>query len=522
MRALIIFLLISLSLAMQSQGFRVRHYLPNAGTNLSKAIFESSPGNYITGGFVVETQNNQTYNRLCIMGLDAQGQIVWTKKYGRPQFEYLNNNLISRCFYKNGNHMYYAGCVRDSLNNQVGVLIKFDLNGDTLWQKIYRDTQEDVIPQIVTACVDGGFLITGFFQNWTNSTRECLLIKTDANGNELWRKKINKVTPNVNDGQSILQDVISKKIVIVGYQYIGNANSWTIHDNVIVTDSLGDQVNRYDYTGFGGVLKDMIQTSDQKIIAVGYQYDPQTLGGYNLCQSFIVKFDIDNPSQPLWKVQYDKLTLTNVFSCLVELQNGEVLVGGGIDTMQINNLNTNCLARLTKISSTGQVTWSRNYDYKTNSSTSDNTMGMQSINLTSDGSWLAAIECANFPTPNPFFFVKYDSTGCDSTLAYCQNQGTVSGVYKNNFKNLSVELFPNPASDYVSIRLNAFVPGNDPMGKDEVLLLITDVSGREIKRMEITTESTRVDIKDLASGVYMLSLARNKELIYTNKLVKQD
>jgi hypothetical protein len=46
------------------------------------------------------------------------------------------------------------------------VFVKFDLNGDTIWQKFYRDTDplEDVIPQMVTASADGGFYLTGFFQ----------------------------------------------------------------------------------------------------------------------------------------------------------------------------------------------------------------------------------------------------------------------------------------------------------------------------------------------------------------------
>jgi len=477
-------------------------------------MFESTPGNYITGGFVVEMVNNVSCNRLCLMGLGAQGQIVWIKKYGNSKFEYLNNNFISRCFYKKNNNLYYAGCVRDSLDNQIGVLIKFDLNGDTLWQKTYLDPQEDVIPQMVTASVDGGFLMTGFFQNWTNNTNPCLLIKTDANGNELWRKKLSKVTPNTQDGQAILQDVATKKIVMVGYQYIGNANSWFIHDNVLITDSLGEQATRFNYTGFGGVLKDVIQTSDQKIVAVGYKYSPQTIGGNNLGRAFAVKFDINNPSQPIWTLEYDKLTLANAFTCLVELQNGDVLAGGGLDTMQVNNLNTNTFVRLTKISPNGTVSWNRNYDYKINAPTSDNILGLQSINLTNDGSWIGAIECVNFPSPNPFFFVKFDSTGCDSTLAYCQSQ-VVSGVYQNTLNDVRVEVFPNPASDRFTVAVN------NSTSEKGIELHVFDLSGREIKRLMLANEKEEVDISDLCQGVYILKLTQNSKLVYTSKLVKQ-
>lgn len=188
MRFLLAVIFVSLTWLLQAQGFRVRHYLPGTHNNTAKAIFESSPGNYITGGIVVDSVNGVYSNRLCMMGLDAQGQIQWVKKYGNYKFEYLDNNFTTRSFYKHSANIYYAGCIRDTNNQQIGVLLKFDLNGDSLWQKIYRDPVEDVIPQIVTASVDGGFFMTGFFQNWNNNSRPCLLIKTDINGNELWRK----------------------------------------------------------------------------------------------------------------------------------------------------------------------------------------------------------------------------------------------------------------------------------------------------------------------------------------------
>lgn len=518
MHRIVLFILLALlSQAIKSQGFRVRHYLPSTQTNLSKAMFESTPGNYITGGFVVEMVNNVSCNRLCLMGLGAQGQIVWIKKYGNSKFEYLNNNFISRCFYKKNNNLYYAGCVRDSLDNQIGVLIKFDLNGDTLWQKTYLDPQEDVIPQMVTASVDGGFLMTGFFQNWANNTNPCLLIKTDANGNELWRKKLSKVTPNTQDGQAILQDVATKKIVMVGYQYIGNANSWFIHDNVVITDSLGEQATRFNYTGFGGVLKDVIQTSDQKIVAVGYKYSPQTIGGNNLGRAFAVKFDINNPSQPIWTVEHDKFTLSNAFTCLVELTNGDLLAAGALDTLQMNNATPNNLLRLTKINPNGNVTWNRYYDYKVNAPTSDNVLIVRSINLTNDASAIAAIEVVNFPAPNPFFFVKFDSTGCDSTLAYCQAPTTtVTGVYENKLKDIKVDVFPNPASDYLMIDIN-----NNSGGEDYKLQLM-DISGRELKQILLNPDHNSIDLKDLSNGVYMLSLTNNNKLIYTTRLIKKE
>ena len=82
--------------------------------------------------------------------------------------------------------------MRDSNNKYIGVLIKFDLNGDTIWQKRFYDPANAVYPQMVSTSVDGGFLITGMYDDPLIVAQQAMLIKTDASGNELWRKQVKK------------------------------------------------------------------------------------------------------------------------------------------------------------------------------------------------------------------------------------------------------------------------------------------------------------------------------------------
>ncbi len=87
------------------------------------------------------------------------------------------------------------------------------LNGDTLWQKTYRDTLRDIYCQRVTKGVDGTLLISGVkFDVSTVGNNPLLVIKTDTNGVEIWRKEVNKNFPNDHDGKAILQDSASKKM----------------------------------------------------------------------------------------------------------------------------------------------------------------------------------------------------------------------------------------------------------------------------------------------------------------------
>lgn len=301
-------------------GFKRQYYLPGSLNNTAKAVFEKNNGDLLLCGIVVDSLNGNYFNRLAIVGLNNTGQIQWVKKYGNLNFEYLDNSFITKWFYKIDDYIYHTGCVRDSNNKYIGVLVKFNLDGDTVWQKVYRDidTLEDVIPQGLCKSVDGGFLITGFFQNWSsNPYRKCLIIKTDKDGNELWRKKIGKSIPDTQDGKQIIQDSLTKKMLIVGYQYIGNSVSWTAFDNILVCDSLGNKISQHSHCGTfeGGVLVDLTKTSDSNYILVGQSTYPQTYGSFNLTQSLVLKININTPGQLVWrKNNFDTPSLVNIFT----------------------------------------------------------------------------------------------------------------------------------------------------------------------------------------------------------------
>jgi len=508
-RILFIFIFSTSLFHYYSQGFRTRFKEPHAADNSARAIFEINAGNYIGAGFATDTSSGFSRSSITVMGLDAQGQVQWVKKHHGGSIEYINNPFSRRCFYKQGNYLYYAGAARDSSGGNgrmYGVLIKYNLNGDTLWRKMYHgvDSLEDVVPQMVTTSIDGGFLMTGFFQHWGGSGgRPCLLIKTDGNGNELWRQHINKTGHNVSDGKAIVQDSASKKIAIVGYQYIGTPNNFYHSDHILVTDSLGIKLFQGKYTTNGGIANDLIQTSDKKLVMVGYQFYPELIGGSPTLKSFAAKFNIDSPATPIWKVNgFDKQGLHNGFTCAVGLKNGDVLVGGLIDTIYgtINgplNAVTNDLSRLTVINSNGQVKWNRYYDYKKNDSVIPNNQGPRSINLCNNGDWVASIGEFNYGV-NPFFFVKYDSTGCDSTLEYCEMLTSVGLNEKEPVNNL-IRLFPNPFKNEINIRINNGHTISEFLG-----FRITNVLGKTLIEGNLNEHLNikPINLSELPTGVY--------------------
>lgn len=89
-------------------------------------------------------------------------------------------------------------------------------------------------------------------------------------------------------------------------------------------------------------------------------------------------------------------------------------------------------------------------------------------------------------------------------------QGTPAGVNENLLASLSV--FPNPANDVVNVTNaeNILVNG----------ITVTDLNGRTVKTSKYNgVANAQINISDLASGVYMLTVSSDKGSL-TKKIVK--
>lgn len=527
-RILFIFIFSACLFHSYSQGFRTRYKEPHTANNSARAIFEISTGNYIGAGFATDTSSGYARSSLALMGLDALGQVQWVKKHHGGSIEYINNPFSRKSFFKQGNNLYFAGAARDSAGGNgrmFGVLIKYNLNGDTIWRKTYHgaDSLEDVVPQMGTASVDGGFLMTGFFQHWGSSgSRPCLLIKTNVNGNELWRQQINKIGHNVSDGKAIIQDSTTKKIAIVGYQYIGTPNSFYASDHILVTDSVGTKLYQGKFSGsYGGQALDLIQTSDKKLLMVGqqfYQYSPQT---FLKQKAFAVKFNINTPASSIWRIDQSHLVSnTDQFIDAIVLQNGNILIGGIIDSIigpsSPSPLLSNTVAKFIVVDNNGNIKSKRYYDYYPKDTLLNQYHFLNSISLCSDNGWVTSMRSSAIPNPNPFFFIRYDSSGCDSTLEYCEMLASVGYNEKESLKNL-ISLFPNPFKNEINIEIN-----NGHTISENLGFRITNLLGKTLieGNLKVHLNNKPINLVELPSGVYFFEAVIDNRK-YHSKILKE-
>ena len=95
-----------------------------------------------------------------------------------------------------------------------------------------------------------------------------------------------------------------------------------------------------------------------------------------------------------------------------------------------------------------------------------------------------------------------------------QLEGTTTAI---SLEEDILEIFPNPASNTLTIRYNATTE------LSETSLTIVDVLGREVYRSGIEFENGEitVNVEPFASGAYIVTLTHNKEVVKYSKLIKK-
>ncbi len=147
-------------------------------------IIYASDGGYIIAGRSTTAQDENAY----ILKIDVNGNLLWDKVYGGTAGE----NAATIIATPDGGYVF-LGSTSSYKTGGAGdydfYLVKIDASGNMVWQKNYGGSDWDRGGSIIAA-VDGGYLLSG----WTSSpefgavARDILLIKIDDNGNKQWQK----------------------------------------------------------------------------------------------------------------------------------------------------------------------------------------------------------------------------------------------------------------------------------------------------------------------------------------------
>jgi hypothetical protein len=426
-------------------------------------------GNWCYGG----GGGNPCNDCMFLIKTNQTGNALWTKLFHGTGALYSAGESVIKT---NTNDFVAAGYTTlDSYNRAQFYLVKTDLNGDSLWTKLYGDENSGSYAYSVKQTIDNGFIMAGYTSDGTNSLPE--LIKTNSNGDSLWAKTYAFGSNRPAIAHSVLE--INGGYIILGYVLEPNT-SGNNDIFLIKTNSMGDTLwtkvfpGNNDDQGFS--LK---KTQDNGFIISGATLS-YGAGSYD---AYLIKTDSNGVTQ--WTKTFGGFD--NEYANHVSTTtDGGFIIAGSTESFSVGSFD----AYLIKTDSLGNQQW-----YKTFGGV--NADYAYSVQQTYDGGYiLVGLRGDNI------YLIKTDDNG---NVASTNEIDMTSLIYKIN-------IYPNPFSIETTLR------ANDKL--KEATLTICNTLGQEVKIIKnISGQEYQFNRDNLPNGIYFLRLTQDNKVIANDKLV---
>jgi putative intracellular protease/amidase len=151
-----------------------------SGADGGRAICQSSDGGYLLVGYTFAPGSKDA--DMLVIKTDADGDIIWSKRFGGIGSEYGN-----ACLDVGDGYMVLGYTTSFGQGSKDVFLVRLDNDGNEIWSKTYGGVSWDV----GTAICEAGeqhYYVGGFTQSFGWGEEDIYLIKIDAQGNEIWTR----------------------------------------------------------------------------------------------------------------------------------------------------------------------------------------------------------------------------------------------------------------------------------------------------------------------------------------------
>ncbi len=246
------------------------------------SVAQTSDGGYILLGktWSFGAGNCDMY----LIKTDKKGKELWSKTFGG------NNYDAGRSLQKtsDGGFILLGTTMSYGSGRQDMYLVKTDANGKELWSKTFG-SMEDESGYSVVQTSDGGYILLGYTEEYINGNPDMFLVKTDASGNTLWSKVTGEFE---NDKGFAVLEAADGGYMLLGHTYSSGSGLRDMY--LVKTDAKGEKL--WGKT-FGGSKNDsgsaLAATSDGGYILLGYT---SSFGAKNW-DMFLVKTDAAGDEQ---------------------------------------------------------------------------------------------------------------------------------------------------------------------------------------------------------------------------------
>lgn len=481
----------------------------------------------------------------------AQPQIEWQRCYGGSQFDWINSlrptsdgGYVAIGFSRSSN-----GDLTSNQGDYDVWVVKLTNMGAISWQRSYGGTDEDRGSSIEQTS-DGGYIVCSRSQSNDGDVTgyhgggDCWIMKLSATGNIVWQKSLGgsdleypTSVRQTNDGGYIfVGTTLSNDGDVSGNHGLSDAwvvkldsngaISWqqciggTMHESAYAirdahgggyvfvgstsTASTDSEVKVVKITDSGTVVWEQVYGGNSRDFALSVEQT--TDGGYivgAVASGTGDDIELAYGKEDIWILKLDSLGAISWQRVLGGSENDWVYAaeetsdGGYIIGGRTNSTNWNVTGNpyggddtwILKLSDSGQIQWKDNYG----GSGDDNA---QTCLQTPDGGYIVA------------------GGSSSNNIDVSGNHGSFDGwIYKLSStvgvdmadEVSSIEVFPNPATDYLKLRTNSELTGS--------AFSVYNALGKVLVSGTIGEGETIIEMENLASGVHFVHLPMSGKTI---------
>jgi hypothetical protein len=89
----------------------------------------------------------------------------------------------------------------------------------------------------------------------------------------------------------------------------------------------------------------------------------------------------------------------------------------------------------------------------------------------------------------------------------------VAGIEEAKDINLMVTVYPNPSSDYITLKVESY-------NVEDLLYQLFDLNGKLLENKILTGNETKIDMNNLVPATYYLKIIQNENAIKTFQIIK--
>lgn len=441
--------------------------------------------------------NTPVIGAIKIAKIDFDGNVVWTKTYGKPFFNWYQGSwgALVKTYDKN---YVFGGSAHDTINNSSVLIGKFDENGDTLWTRNYSHPAYVTILDAVQA-PDSGFAFVGF-KTMPNGNYDYYLLRTDQDGHFLWDKTYGASKDDIGIGIDLTPE--GGFILSGGTDNYGNGitDGW----NVKVEPTSG----QIQWTKTYGTIRDDCGTFTKHV--GGYFYITKHCvdtvinpGDFDKWSWYLSKL---NPNGDIiWQTFFNSPEVLEVYN-VSKLPNSGYLLMGYINA----TLFSNSRAWFAKVSEQGEKCWEREYRFEESES-----YFVTDVAFTPDNHFIFTGMASALPgsVGSDFLILQLDSMGCFTPGCDTLNVSIETLIPSHE----GLRVWPNPVRDNLHIEYcpDSFI--------QQPTVILYNLDGKMLFQKELPPTNRCLEaelaLPDLPKGIYHLAIYDKDQLLAREKVM---